>query len=112
MSKTAVICSSCGKILFYTDTPADNQGKIASEVQRQGYVAKFPMFFGHSRWEFFCSMDCKRRWWASIPSDVQEEGNKAVAQFKEKLTNKESVEKLQSDLSRLQNLFNQRLKRK
>lgn len=106
MSKTVVRCSECGKQLFLTSTPETNRGKIASEVQHQGYIAKLPVLYGHPRFEFFCCKECKMKWFTKIPTDVKEKGDRAHTQLSEVMNSEDFQRGLQEGLSRIQKAFN------
>ena len=112
MSKTVVQCSECGKRLFLTDTPEINRGKIASEVQQHGYIAKLPVLYGHPRFEFFCCKECKMKWFARIPVDVKEKGDRAHIQLSEVMNSEDFQRGLREGLSRIQKAFNQLRKSK
>lgn len=106
MCKTIVRCSQCGKRLFLTDTPETNRGKIASEVQHHGYIAKLPALYGHPRFEFFCDKECKNKWFAEISPDMKEKGDKAYTQLSEVMNSEDFKRGLQEGLSRIQKAFN------
>lgn len=111
MSKTVVRCSECGKQLFLTDTPEDNRGKIAAEVQHRGCIAKLPALYGHGRFEFFCCKECKDKWFAKIPEDVRQKGDKAYRQLSDTMKSEDFQRGLQEGLAKISEIYKKFRKR-
>lgn len=112
MSKTVVRCSECGKQLFLTDTHETSRGRIAHEVQAHGYIAKLPALYGYSSFVFFCCKECRDKWFAKMPADVKEKGDRAHAQLSEIMNSEDFQRKVQEGLSRIQKVFNRLRKSK
>lgn len=93
------------KQLFLTDTPETSRGKIASEVQVRGYIAKLPALYGYERFEFFCCKECKNKWFAKIPADVKERGDKALRQLSDTMNSEDFQRGLLEGLDRISKLF-------
>lgn len=109
MKKTVVRCSECGKQLFLTETPEDNRGKIAFEVQQKGYIAKLPALYGHGHFEFFCCKECKNKWFAVITEGVRQRGDEAHRQLSDIMNSEDFKRGLQEGLDQISKLFKKRM---
>ena len=101
---TPVHCEHCGKFLY--ESTLDNKGAIASEAKHKGFVTKFPIFYGTPEFKIFCNTECKDNWWKEhVSPEQQKEGDQSNKKFKEDLTSKENIERLQNQLSTLQRVI-------
>lgn len=75
-----VYCDECGKYLF--SSKEENKGGVAAEAERKGFVIKMPAFYGVFRFKIFCDKKCKDAWFAKLPKEDLEKGNKKATEFK------------------------------
>ena len=89
-----VFCDNCGKSLFKTNK--ENNGHIAFQARKLGFVLKHTLFYGGAEFKIFCDKECCRKWFAeNVSKENLEKGNKRAEKFKKDLTSQKSVQALQ-----------------
>lgn len=99
-----VVCDCCGKYLFSTNEK--DIGTIAGKADNMGYVVKFPMFFGVSKFKIFCSKECGKKWFAdNVEPETLENGKQKLKKLEEQKP--QIVAGLHKGIKEIMSIFNQ-----
>lgn len=81
-----IVCSQCGKTLFYTDAETDGAAG-AFEAQQYGVIYKMPFLYNPQVTSaFFCNKTCNNKWFAeNSDKKAQDEVNAFLAKCKEEM---------------------------
>ena len=89
-----VICDYCGKVLFKTNQKEN--GHIAFQAKKRGFVIKHTLFYGGTEFKIFCDKECCRKWFAeNVPVEKWDNGNKEAEKFLQDIKSPKSIKALQ-----------------
>ena len=81
-------------------------GTIAGKAQDMGYVVKYPIFFGVSKFKIFCSKECGKKWFAdNVESETLEKGKEKLKKLEEQRP--QIVSGLHKSINEIMSIFNQ-----
>lgn len=81
-----IVCSQCGKTLFYTDAESDGEAG-AFEAEQYGVIYKMPFLYNPKVTSaFFCNKNCNNRWFAeNSDKKVQEKAKEIIDNIKKEI---------------------------